>query len=153
MQLEDLHEDYLRRLEPEKHMDYLLTSSVYLLKNDLNGWLKTFNPSCLPIQTSSSPPPVKKRRGAETCSTFNSTPAETKCEECNGTTIDDVTEGHVVCLKCGLIQARPIYMPDAKVPSFSRLCSAVTTVTWTNVNIADTTRTFALIAGVMCAFF
>jgi hypothetical protein len=103
----------LETLDPTKHIDYLLTSSVFLQKNDLNGWLQTFKPSFLQTQPSS---PLKRKRGAENYPTFNSTFKETTCEECKGETIEDVTEGHVVCIKCGLIQHDRVYLPDSKVP-------------------------------------
>ena len=133
-------------------MDYLLTSSAFLLKNDLNGWLKTFKPSCLQTQTSSPTVSLKRKRGAETSPGFNSTPQETKCEECKGQTIEDVMEGHVVCLKCGLIQARPIYVPDAKVLFFSRLSLVVTTAISIPVSIVATIHTFAQIVGAILVF-
>jgi hypothetical protein len=122
MQLEDLHEEHLMKLPAEMHLDYLLTSSAFLLKNDLNGWLKTFKTSSQPTVNSLPTQPIKRKRGAEMYPTFNSTFKETRCEECSGETIEDAIEGHVVCIKCGLIQRSPIYHPDCKVRCFLKLC-------------------------------
>jgi hypothetical protein len=113
MQLEDLHEEHLNSLPPEMHMDYLLTSSVYLQKNDLNGWLQKFKP-CLNKTTPCNP--LKRKRGITVAPT-----QEQKCEECHQEVIEDIREGHVVCLTCGLIQKSPIYQPDSKVLFFLSL--------------------------------
>ncbi len=145
-QLEDLHEEYLSTLPEEKHLDYLLTSSVFLQKNDLNGWLQTFKP---PSEIS---PSKKRPRGAQDAATFNHSLKTLTCEECQGETIEDITEGHTVCLKCGLIQREAIYRPDSKVHFSSRLSLGATIVIWIRVNIVGIYALIARIVGVTLVF-
>ena len=105
--LETLHDEYMELLPTTQHLNYLLGSSELLRNNNLDGWLKKFKPSMIePLPLPSSP---KRRRGCQDIIFWIPQP---KCEECKGETIEDVMEGCVVCIQCGLIQDSHVLVPD-----------------------------------------
>lgn len=94
--VEQAHTEYLANLNPAKMMEYLLDASPYLKTGDLDGWLKHFKPSppILPVQP-------KKRKASPMKVWGQEDSACTNCKQF--TIVDDVAQGSVVCINCGLI--------------------------------------------------
>jgi hypothetical protein len=85
-------------------LDYLMDSLTFLKNQDLQGWKAKF------LQTRPAPPPKRIKMSP---GTFTETPLP-PCMECESTNvIEDIKEGIMVCVSCGLIQSRVVSM-DAR---------------------------------------
>jgi transcription initiation factor TFIIIB Brf1 subunit/transcription initiation factor TFIIB len=103
--LNQLHEEMMAATDSEKLLDYLMDSMQYLKHDDLVGWKAKFQPE--PIL-----PAKKQKRLRQSPAAAPIIPFE-PCLECKSDQIlDDVREGQVVCLSCGLIQTRVVFTAD-----------------------------------------
>lgn len=102
--LDNLHEKYLESLSGPEQLEYLLSCQDYLREDDVSGWKKRFRPELLQETTSQEKTTTKrkKRRMSPDAVIWQPHP---NCVSCGSKeVIEDMTEGSVVCLACGLIQ-------------------------------------------------
>lgn len=92
---------------------YLMDCQQYLRNQDLDGWMKTFQPKVVVK--------VVEKKARRCPSTAVPTPLP-NCRSCQGEfVIEDTTAGQYVCVMCGLIQSRVVSMDAAVYCSMDRL--------------------------------
>jgi hypothetical protein len=95
---------------------YLLDAMEYLKTEDLEGWKKRFRPA----EEKEIPKPVVKRR-RQTPVKADVKPEE-KCRGCNSDkVIDDIQNGQLVCIACGLIQLLGVFTGDTAHCSYDQI--------------------------------
>lgn len=100
--LTKLHEQKCQEMVALNQLyDYLMDSMQYLKTIDLEGWKTRFLPE---------PPPTANKRLKMSPNTVFVTPLP-PCIEClEDNVIEDVVQGQMVCVSCGLIQSRVVSM-------------------------------------------
>ena len=107
MSLTTLHETHLASLNGEEVLDYLLSCQDYLKEDDVSGWKQRFAPHLAATETTLQEQQEtkkcgKRRRMSPDALVWQSLPP---CRSCGSEdTVEDTTEGCVVCTACGLIQ-------------------------------------------------
>lgn len=95
-------------------LEYLMDAMEYLKSGDLTGWQEKFNP----VQTI-TPPPAKRLRQ---CPSIAPVLPMDLCMECKSEdVIDDIHNGQIVCITCGLIQQRGVFTGDTAHCSYDRM--------------------------------
>lgn len=113
MELTRLSDAYMKTLDGEEMIDYLLKSSQWLMTNDLTSWKQHFTPDAKITP--------KRMRGAPSVVLFIPLPL---CQECNAETFEDVNAGHVVCTTCGLIGSFDVMRSDVCIGANGLKCDA-----------------------------
>jgi hypothetical protein len=95
-----LHEQQMRA--SKNVYEYLMDAMEYLKTEDLSGWKARFQPT-----PPEAPMPVKRLRQSPVRAAFH---PQHPCAGCKSEeVIDDVHEGQIVCLHCGLIQQLGVF--------------------------------------------
>jgi hypothetical protein len=111
-----LSDRMMSSLSSTKLSEYLMDAMEFLRNDDLDGWKRRFLPE---------PPKqeVKAKRLRQSPALAPYLP-EDLCVECKSDlVIDDVKNGQVVCLSCGLIQLQGVFTADTAHCSYSRMRS------------------------------
>lgn len=98
--LQQVSEAYASKLPPNEQDQYFMDSMHYLLNDDLQGWMEKFQ----------QPMAVPRERGNR----IKHVPFP-PCKECKKEVMEDVIQGYVVCLHCGLVANSCVLVPDVYV--------------------------------------
>lgn len=98
--LTTLHENHLKT--SKNAFEYLMDAMQYLKTEDLSGWKERFAPKEVV-----APEPVKRLRQSPALAPYIPHPPCMQCKSEN--VIDDMREGQIVCLACGLIQQLGVF--------------------------------------------
>lgn len=97
----------------EALIDYLLSAKDMLRNDDWSGWCKSFAPAEAKELSPSQPPPAKRRRESPFLGRVSGNLPPCRNPECGlDMTIEDVAEGSVVCIQCGMIQSTVVLVDD-----------------------------------------
>lgn len=112
--LDTLHNNKLATLAGEEMMEYLLNAMEYLKTGDIHGWKEKFLPA--PVVEEK---PRKRLRQCPSTAPYCPLPCCTGCGA--DQLIDDVAEGQVVCINCGLILYQGVFTADSAHCDMDRL--------------------------------
>lgn len=116
--LEKLSNQLMESMTSTDVCNYLLDAVPYMKTGDLIGWKRKFLPEEIPEPVSK---PTKRLRQSPL--TAPVMPME-KCKSCKSEdVIDDVRQGQIVCLSCGLIQLQGVFTADTAHCSYDRMQS------------------------------
>lgn len=124
--LETLHNAHLEKLPDSEKMEYLLSSVIYLSKEDVTGWKRKFQldtstekNSLCDAEKKTDQQKKKRRRGSPDAIPWKPYDA---CKECgSGDIVEDVQQGRVVCTSCGMIQVSQILGSDSSNMTYEQL--------------------------------
>ena len=107
------HEEKMKAMVGSDQLfDYLLDVSEYIKNGDLEGWKVKFLP----------PPPKKPVTRLRQSPVQAPVRPEALCTECKSDSVmDDVENGQLVCLSCGLIQLQGVFTADTAHCTFDQM--------------------------------
>jgi len=116
--LEQLHTKKCEQMQASgKLFDYLMDCQVYLKTQDLEGWKQQFQPA--PTTQTKTIPKNKHSPNLKYHTPFDA------CLQCkSGMVIEDVPNGQIVCVQCGLIQSRVVSTEGAAHCSWDQILNS-----------------------------
>lgn len=101
--LDTMMAEYAKNLTSTELFDFLLSSTTYVKTGDTHGWKRKF-------ETPEPVPKPKRLKQSPNKAIYEPLP---NCRKCNSDqVIDDVAEGQIVCVACGLIQQVGVFTGD-----------------------------------------